>query len=173
MGWTLFTGGVQQWRQRISTVQPCTIYPPQQLLVYIEARCNTKQCGCRKHWLACKRACGNCQYCDCDSVYCVLSQFPRIMDMKPKHWGKWFCQDYALYYDRKTHLSVNKTVSNAKHLQMCTSSTLTNVYHDNLSIAFYDGHVIDHSSTTSLDTSDSVTYLKCSNILMSINKFRV
>ena len=35
---------------------------------------------------------------------------------------------YALYYDRKTHLSVNKTVSNGKHLQMCTSSTVTNVF---------------------------------------------
>ena len=29
MGWTLFNGGVQQWRKRISTVQPCTRYPPQ------------------------------------------------------------------------------------------------------------------------------------------------
>ena len=35
---------------------------------------------------------------------------------------------YARYYDRKTHLSVNKTVSNSKHLQMCTSSTVSNVF---------------------------------------------
>ena len=80
------------------------------------------------------------------------------------------------HYERKTHLSVNKTMSNAKHLQMCTSSTVTNVfkYHDNLFIAVYDddGHVVGNSSTMLLDTSDSVTYLKCSNI-RSINEFSV
>ena len=29
MGWTLFSWGVQQWRKRISTAQPCTRYPHQ------------------------------------------------------------------------------------------------------------------------------------------------
>ena len=37
-------------------------------LLYIAARCSTKQCGCRKHWLECKRACDNCQDGDCDSA---------------------------------------------------------------------------------------------------------
>ena len=119
MGWTLFNGGVQQWRKLISTVQPCTRYPPQ---------ISPQIVGCRKHWLACKIACGNCQDGDCDSVYCKLSQFPRIMDMKPKTLRQVVLTGYALYYDWKTHLSVNKTVSNVKHLQICTSSTVTNVF---------------------------------------------
>ena len=29
IGWTLFNGGVQQWIKLISTVHPCTRYPPQ------------------------------------------------------------------------------------------------------------------------------------------------
>ena len=100
--------------------------------------------------------------------------------MKPKTLRQVVLTGYALYYDRKTHLSVKKlSNSTPTHLQMCTSSTAhifychKCVYHDNLSIAFYDGHVIDNSFTTSLGTSDSVTYLKCSNTLRSINTFRV
>ena len=76
-------------------------------LVYIAAGCSTKQCGCRKHWLACKRACGNCQDGDCDSVYCVLRQFPRIMDMKPKTLSQVVLTGYALCYDRNTHLGTS------------------------------------------------------------------
>ena len=127
-------------------------------LLYIAAGCSTKQCGCRKHWLACIRACGNCQDSDCDCVYCVLSQFQRIMAMKPNTLRQVVLTGHALYYDRKTHLSVNKTVGNVKHLQMCTSRFLycyKCVYHYNLFIAFSDGHVIDNSSTMSLDTSDT------------------
>ena len=45
----------------------------------------------------------NCQDGDCDSVYCVLSQFPRTMDMKPKTLRQVVLTGYALYYDRKTH----------------------------------------------------------------------
>ena len=48
--------------------------------------------------------------------------------MKPKTLRHVVLTGYALWYDRKTHLSVNKTVSNAKHLQICTSSTVPNVF---------------------------------------------
>ncbi len=47
------------------------------------------------------------------------------MDMKPKTLRQVVLTGYALYYERKIHLSVNKTVGNAKHLQMCTSSNVT------------------------------------------------
>ena len=48
--------------------------------------------------------------------------------MQPKTLRQVVLTRYALYYDRKINLSVNKNVSNAKHLQMCTSSTVTNVF---------------------------------------------
>ena len=88
--------------------------------------------------------------------------------MKPKTLRQVVLIGYSLYNDRKTHLSVNKTekcqTSSNVYILYCHKC----VYHDNLFITFYDDHVIDNSSTMSLDTSDSVTFLKCGNILTSI-----
>ncbi len=62
----------------------------QAIWVYETLTC-MQQCGCRKHWLACKRACGNCQDGDCDSVYSLNVRGSWTWSLK--HWGKWFWQD--------------------------------------------------------------------------------